>query len=87
MDGTSGVVRFEPGNVATNGLLLMVGEKECVVIRFRDQSLGDRSHTDCLGFLRGTKVGMANPANEYLTHDFEDNNYSCITTRKFTLLQ
>ena len=68
VNGTSGVVRFEPGNIAADGLPLMVGEEESVVIRSGDQRLGNGSHADCLGFFGSSKVGMADPAYEDFAH-------------------
>ena len=68
VNGTPDVVRFEPGNIAADGLPLMVGDEINAVIRSRDQSLGDRSHADCFGFFGSSKVGMADPAYEDFAH-------------------
>ena len=68
VNGTPGVVRFEPGDIAKDDCPLMVGEKKHVVIRSSDQGLGDRPHTDCFGFFGSSKVGMADPAYEGFAH-------------------
>ena len=68
VDGASDIVHFEPGNIAADGFSLMIGEEKYVVIRSRDQSLGDRSHPNHSRFFRSPKVGMADPTYQGLAH-------------------